>query len=273
MLSPSEQSNYETFRDCLSEAIIARLSAPKKPARRRAAKGRKNGLKSKEKSQHGLKANEDGIAAEQETNDAEDLADFIDYLASEIFTSLPSDLRALTHTTFTNSADLQSIYADPLPSNTLDNLIGSLPPSVADSLASYLHPSTASSVEDPTFTSAFLSPVFTVYISISATPPPPPSSTRPETNECEICGRTHLPLTYHHLIPRGVHGKVLKRGWHKEEDLNNVAWLCRACHSFVHKIASNEELAKDWWSVERLVERDDVRNWAAWVGRVRWRAR
>jgi hypothetical protein len=52
-----------------------------------------------------------------------------------------------------------------------------------------------------------------------------------------------------------------------------VAWLCRACHSFVHGLASNEELAREWWSVENLLGREDVRRWAGWVGGVRWKAR
>ncbi len=52
-----------------------------------------------------------------------------------------------------------------------------------------------------------------------------------------------------------------------------MAWLCRACHSFVHGLASNEELAREWWSVEKLLGREDVRRWAGWVGGVRWKAR
>lgn len=82
-----------------------------------------------------------------------------------------------------------------------------------------------------------------------------------------------MPLTYHHLIPRSTHEKVVKRGWHEGWRLNAVAWLCRACHSFVHGIGSNEELAREWWSVELLVGREDVQRWRAWVGRVRWRSR
>jgi len=38
-------------------------------------------------------------------------------------------------------------------------------------------------------------------------------------------------------------------------------------------LASNEELAREWWSVERLLGREDVRRWAGWVGGVRWKAR
>jgi hypothetical protein len=46
----------------------------------------------------------------------------------------------------------------------------------------------------------------------------------------------------------------MKRGWHTEEKLNSVAWLCRACHSFVHRLVGNEELAKNYYTVELIRE-------------------
>lgn len=70
-----------------------------------------------------------------------------------------------------------------------------------------------------------------------------------------------------------MHAKAVKRGWHGEWELGKVAWLCRACHSFVHKIAGNEELAREYYSVELLLEREDVVKWAGWVGKVRWKAK
>jgi hypothetical protein len=83
---------------------------------------------------------------------------------------------------------------------------------------------------------------------------------------------------------------VLKRGWHEERELGSVAWLCRACHSFVHRVCSNEELARHWYvvlegveettansmiryTVELLEDREDVQKWIGWVGKVRWKAR
>jgi hypothetical protein len=144
-----------------------------------------------------------------------------------------------------------------------------LPLSIPDSLLSY------GMLSDPTDLPNLLLPLFTCYISSRTTALPefaPSASTK--ATECEICEREHLPLTYHHLIPRAVHAKVLKRGWHASWELNRVAWLCRACHSFVHnRVAGNEELARDWYSVELLLQREDVRKWAAWVGKVRWKAR
>jgi hypothetical protein len=38
-------------------------------------------------------------------------------------------------------------------------------------------------------------------------------------------------------------------------------------------MASNEELAREWFTVERILERADVQDWAGWVSRVRWKAR
>ncbi len=124
---------------------------------------------------------------------------------------------------------------------------------------------------DPSDLSKLLTPIFQDYVNNVTSPPPVWSATR--ASACEICDRSWIPLTYHHLVPKQIHAKAIKRGWHEEWRLNSVAWLCRACHSFVHRIAGNEELGKDYWSVERLTEREDVQNWAKWVGRVRWKAR
>jgi hypothetical protein len=70
-----------------------------------------------------------------------------------------------------------------------------------------------------------------------------------------------------------VHDKVVRRGWHREDELQNVAWLCGACHRFVHRFRGHEELAREYFTVERLLQAEEVRAFAAWVGRVRWKAR
>lgn len=151
----------------------------------------------------------------------------------------------------------------------LERLIEALPSTIPDSLTSYnLLPS-------PSDLDRILEPAFSSYITSTTSIPsehtPALAASRPEG--CEICEREHLPLTYHHLIPRAMHAKAVKRGWHQEWELNKVAWLCRACHSFVHKIEGNEVLAREFYSVELLIEREDVQKWAGWVGRVRWKAR
>lgn len=61
-----------------------------------------------------------------------------------------------------------------------------------------------------------------------------------------------------------------------------MAWLCRACHSFVHRLASNEELAKKYYTVDLIRDggtegdsekREEVEAFARWVGGVRWKSR
>lgn len=289
MSSELEQINYENFRECLSEVVIQRLSAPQKATRRRAAKGRKSS-KSLEKGGSCAEAKATSMDDEIVTNDAGDLAEFIDvqhpkslrqmivdhhiqYLASEIFLALPPSLRTLDHNSFEKTPSLADMYADPIPASTVESIVSILPVSATESLASYLIPSNSVEEAPASAITPLITDLLTAYISVSTTAPPPPSSTRPATNACEICDRTQLPLTYHHLIPRAVHAKVLKRNWHPKEKLDSVAWLCRACHSFVHRCASNEELAKEYFTIEMLLERDDVRAFAAWVGRVRWKAR
>jgi hypothetical protein len=41
----------------------------------------------------------------------------------------------------------------------------------------------------------------------------------------------------------------------------------------VHRVASLEELAKEWYTVEKLMEREDVRRFGEWVGKVRWKSK
>lgn len=186
------------------------------------------------------------------------------FLASEVFTSLPSTLQTLSYTAIQQTPTLlTSTYPIPLPYSLLETLTSTLPTSVPDTLTTYGLLSSATDIPE------FLSPLLTDYISAVTAPPPIWSTTR--TEACEICERSWIPLSYHHLIPRSVHDKVRKRGWHEEWQLNSVAWLCRACHGFVHRMAPNEELAREWFTVERIMDREDVRVWAGWVGKIRWK--
>ncbi|KAK4552755.1 hypothetical protein LTR86_010089 [Recurvomyces mirabilis] len=263
MIADSEAGSFEAFQDSLSTTVIARLS-PKtgKGGRKKAIKGRKNEIKPV------IKVSSDAADGSNE-GDASELGEFIEFLAEEIFVSLPSDLRTLSYATTQDDPFLKEKYGVPLDSILVESVVEHLPPTIPDSLQTY------GLIEDSTYLDKLLEPVLESYITATISPPaeytPAITATRPDG--CEICGREHLPLTYHHLIPRQMHAKAVKRGWHKDWELNRVAWLCRACHTYVHKIATNEELAKEWYSVELLTEREDVQKWAKWVGSVRWKAR
>lgn len=192
------------------------------------------------------------------------------FIATETFTSFPEPLRTLSYAAIQHDQHLASLYvpADsdtPLERTVLDSLCSTIPGTVPDTLSAY------GLIPDANDLPEFLSPILGEYTTSVTSAPPVWSTTR--TEACEICERDWIPLSYHHLIPRGVHAKVLKRGWHDEWTLNSVAWLCRACHSFVHRMATNEELAREFYTVERIMEREDVQDWAKWVGRVRWKAK
>ena len=72
-----EQSNYETFRDCLSEPVLKALAAPvekPKPKKKRHAKKSskdKNGVREKSKG-------ETETNGDAQPSDAEDLGEFIE---------------------------------------------------------------------------------------------------------------------------------------------------------------------------------------------------
>ncbi|KAF2717634.1 hypothetical protein K431DRAFT_232622 [Polychaeton citri CBS 116435] len=255
MISDDAGDNFQTFRECLSTTIIEKLAPP--AHKRKKVKGRKNAIKPVTK------------PVTESDNAAADLSDFVEYLSEEIFPSLPDELRTLSYATVQNDGSIGEKYSLPLDSALLEVVLKPLPPSVADSLTSY------NLIHDTTDLERFLEPALSSYISSTTAPPPEhaPSSSAARPDGCEICQREHLPLTYHHLIPRQVHEKAVKRGWAREWELQKVAWLCRACHSYVHRIASNEELARELNSVDALLEREDVQKFAQWMSRVRWKAR
>ncbi len=62
------ESNYDTFRDCLSGLVIHRLATPRKPQKRRDTKGRKKAIGY-------VEAPRDRSPTD---NDAEELAKFIE---------------------------------------------------------------------------------------------------------------------------------------------------------------------------------------------------
>jgi hypothetical protein len=150
------------------------------------------------------------------------------YLASEIFTSLPEELRTLTYSTWINTPSLALTYSLPLlPSSPLFN---TLPLSIHETLQTYSLLSESQTVPE------FLTPVLNNYLTTLTSAPPPPSQTKDAAEGCEICERDWIPLTYHHLIPKSAHARVLKRGWHPEDQLNNVACEFFVLTTLIHRI-------------------------------------
>ncbi|OTA65800.1 hypothetical protein K449DRAFT_391768 [Hypoxylon sp. EC38] len=266
-----QQKNYEIFRDCLSTALIEKISQPrsKKPKRKHRSKKYSSSAPPPTSPISTSTQNGDTEKEADPSVEADDLADFADYIAAETFHALPYELKTLDYYTYTKSPDLQTrYYAVPLTGASIPSLLPALDPAVADSLSTYgVTREPAQGIDE------FLAPILTSYLATLSTAPPPPRSTIREADGCEVCGRDWVPLSYHHLIPRMVHSKAVKRGWHRAEDLQNVAWLCGACHRFVHRFAGHEELARRYYTVELLMAEEQVRRWADWVGRLRWKGR
>jgi len=190
--------------------------------------------------------------AQPTADETSDLDDFTSYLADEVWPFLPAVLREASYDTRDKLPEADTI--------SLDNT----PTSFVDTLVSY----GLSSDDDAALT--LLRKVVVDYIAQISAPLPQWGSTRTET--CELCERA-VPLTYHHLIPRSTHTKVLKSKWHPERMLNSVAWLCRPCHTVVHACATNEELARNFYSMKLLLERQDLQKWRGYAAKQRFGTR
>jgi len=252
----AHEDNYGIFRDSLAQVLMDRLtrqSTRESQRNRRRAKGRKRGSQCVSL----------GEAEKQEA--AEDLVDFIEYIASSLFDDLPDELRNMTYHEWAQNKALQERYALPLTGSNISD-VGLRPdPSTVESLDAY------GITDDTQGADELLAPVLTSYVTTVSTPPPAPALTRASVTACEMCGRDWVKLTYHHLIPRMVHAKAVKRGWHRPEELQNVAWLCAACHGAVHRFASHEDLARHYYTVPLLLQQDDIVKFAEWASRLRWK--
>lgn len=184
------------------------------------------------------------------------LDDFTSYLALEVWPSLPKSLHDASYESLSTDSALREMSSDP-HSIPLDRI--PIPASFFDTLTSY------SLFGDADDCVRFLRKVLSDYLGEVTAPPPIWKQTR--TEECELCERSWVRLTYHHLIPRSVHAKVLKKKWHPESMLNSVAWLCRPCHSAVHHVASNEDLARSFYTVDLLLERGDIQKWKQYASK------
>lgn len=88
----------------------------------------------------------------------------------------------------------------------------------------------------------------------------------PEDLPCELCERTDIELTRHHLIPQSRHNKArTKREFSRHEMKNEIAMLCEACHNQVHEVFSNQELSSHYNTVARLKEHSDIQKFIQWV--------
>ena len=76
--------------------------------------------------------------------------------------------------------------------------------------------------------------------------------------QCELCERSVRHVSRHHVVPReegGRHGPTVN--------------LCQPCHSTVHLLLTNRELARKYPSVEALRGAEELQKYLHWVRRSR----
>ncbi len=84
---------------------------------------------------------------------------------------------------------------------------------------------------------------------------------------CELCQREVERTSRHHLIPRTLHGnKWFKKNFTKEQ-MHETVDLCRDCHKQIHKFATEKELGRYYYSLEKLMEHDKIRKFVEWLRR------
>jgi hypothetical protein len=79
---------------------------------------------------------------------------------------------------------------------------------------------------------------------------------------CALCLR-ELPLTFHHLIPRLTH----KKKWVKAqfaERLQDGIWVCRSCHSAIHRFIPHVDLARTYHTLDALFQHEELGKYVRW---------
>lgn len=83
---------------------------------------------------------------------------------------------------------------------------------------------------------------------------------------CPLCKR-EVPLTFHHLIPRKVHRRNHFKKHYDKETLNQGIYICRPCHSGIHKYYDEMQLAKDFNTLDALQQDPDLQKHFSWVAK------
>jgi hypothetical protein len=75
---------------------------------------------------------------------------------------------------------------------------------------------------------------------------------------CELCERSVRHVSRHHVVPREEGGRY-----------GPTVNLCQPCHSTVHLLLTNRELARKYPSVEALRGAEELQKYLHWVRRSR----
>lgn len=88
---------------------------------------------------------------------------------------------------------------------------------------------------------------------------------------CAMCERP-MNLTAHHLIPRTMHAKYAKKGY-SSEFLNTCIMICRQCHSKIHSTEDEKTLAREYNTLETIMQHPDIIRYVGYARKQKTRIR
>jgi len=87
---------------------------------------------------------------------------------------------------------------------------------------------------------------------------------------CLMCER-EMPLTRHHLIPRMVHSDKHYKKHFSREQLHKTVLICRPCHSAIHSFIDERTMAREYNTLEVLLQHEAVQKWIPYASKQKTR--
>lgn len=87
-------------------------------------------------------------------------------------------------------------------------------------------------------------------------------------SNCVLCKRERK-CTFHHLIPKSMHRRKWVRKNYEKKKLQEGIWVCRDCHSAIHRFISCQELAREYSSLVKLTQHEELMKFVDWAGKQR----
>lgn len=82
-------------------------------------------------------------------------------------------------------------------------------------------------------------------------------------DHCMLCDKQRK-LTLHHLIPKKVHKRNFFILNYTNKDLAQCIDICNTCHNGIHKLYSEEYLAKNLYTLKKLMSDDRIFKYVEW---------
>jgi hypothetical protein len=93
---------------------------------------------------------------------------------------------------------------------------------------------------------------------------------RLKTGACELCGRSPIDLTFHHLIPVTLHKNQWFKARFTRAELRMGLNICLLCHDGIHSLIPEKELGRKYNTRENLLSHERLTIHVKWVARQKY---